>query len=82
MLIDYNTQISKDTFNYKMMNVNKINCISKNHRNNENDIEFNVEHRIYKRSYNKLISLKQVFGNDITVFDKYKASVGFHKNKL
>ena len=40
------------------MSVNKIDCILKDHRNNENDIEFNIEHRIYKGSYNKLINLK------------------------
>ena len=58
MLIDYNTQILKDTLNYKVMNVNKIDCISKDYRNNENDIGFNVKHRIYKRSYNRLINLE------------------------
>ena len=40
------------------MSVNKINRILRDYRNNENDIEFNVEHHIYKRSYNKLINLK------------------------
>ena len=67
---------------YKVMSVNKIDCISKNYRNNECDIEFNIEHRIYKGSYNKLINFKQVFKNDIIVFHKYKASAGFYKDKL
>ena len=31
MLIDYDTQISKDTFDHKVMSVNKINYISKDH---------------------------------------------------
>ena len=82
MLIDYDTQISKDTFDYNVMNVNKINRISRDHRNNENDIESDVEHRIYKRFYNKLINLEQVFKNDIIFFDKYKASVDFYENEL
>ena len=60
MLIDRDTQISKDAFDHKIITVNKIDYISKNHLNNENDIRFNVEHRIYKRFNNKLISLKQV----------------------
>ena len=64
------------------MSVNKINRISKDHRNSENDIGFDVEHRIYKRSYNKLINLEQVLKNDIIFFDKYKTSVGFHENEL
>ena len=58
MLINRNTKISKNTFNHKMMSINKIDCILKNYRNNENDIESDVEHRIYKRFYNKLISFK------------------------
>ena len=82
ILIDYDTQISKNTLDYNVMSVNKINRISKNHQNNENDIGSDVEHRIYKRSYNKLISLKQVFKNDIILFNKHKASVGFYKNEL
>ena len=64
------------------MSVNKINCILKNHRNNKNDIRFNIEHRIHKRFYNKLINLKQVFKSDIIIFDKHRASVGFYKNEL
>ena len=43
------------------MSVNKIDYILKNHRNNENNIRFDVEHRIYKRFNNKLISFEQVF---------------------
>ena len=82
MLIDYNTQISKDTINHNVMSVNKINRILRDHRNNENDIESDVEHRIYKRFYNKLINLEQVFKNDIIFFDKYKASVDFYENEL
>ena len=58
MLIDRDAQISKNTFNYKIINVNKIDCISKDYRNNENDIRSDIEHRIYKRSYNKLINLE------------------------
>ena len=58
MLINDNSQISKDTLNYKMMNVNWINYISKDHRNNENNIRFDIEHRIYERFNNKLINLK------------------------
>ena len=64
------------------MSVNKINCISKDYRNNENDIEFDAEHRIYKRFHNKLINLKQVFENDIIFFDRHKTSVDFHENEL
>ena len=82
MLIDCDTQISKNTFNYKVINVNKINCISRDHRNNKNDIEFNVEHRIYKRFYNKLINFKQILENDIIFFDRYKTSVGFYEDEL
>ena len=58
MLIDDNAQISKDAFNYKIMCVNKIDCISRNHKNNKNNVRFNVEHRIYKRFNNKLINFK------------------------
>ena len=58
MLIDCDTQISKDTLDHNVMSVNKINRISKNHRNSENDIGSDVEHRIYKRFYNKLIDFK------------------------
>ena len=43
------------------MSVNKIDCILKDYRNNENDIRFNAEHRIHKRFNNKLINLKQIF---------------------
>ena len=82
MLINCDTQISKDTFNHKVMNFNKINCISKDHRNNENDIRFNVEHDIYERFYNKLINFEQILENDIIVFDKHKTSVDFHKDEL
>ena len=64
------------------MSVNKINCILRDYRNNENNIEFNVEHRIYKKSHIKLINLKQVFENDIIFFDKHKTSVDFHRNEL
>ena len=60
MLIDDNTQISKDALDYKMMCVNKIDCISKDHGNNENDIRPDIEYRIYKRFNHRLISLKQV----------------------
>ena len=31
MSINCDTQISKDAFNYKVINVNKIDCISKDH---------------------------------------------------
>ena len=58
MLINYDTQISKNTLDYKVINVNKIDYISKNHQNSENDIESNVEHHIYKRFHNKLINFK------------------------
>ena len=58
MLINDNSQISKNTFDHKMISVNKIDCILKNHRNNENNVESDIEHRIYKRFYNKLINLK------------------------
>ena len=64
------------------MNVNKINYISKDHRNNKDDIESDIEYRVYKRFYNKLISLEQVFKSDIIIFNKYKTSVGFYENKL
>ena len=40
------------------MSVNKIDCISKDHRNNEGDIRFDIKHRIHKRSYNRLINLE------------------------
>ena len=82
MLINYNAQISKISLNYKIMCVNKINCISRDHRNNEDDIKFNIEHRIYKRFNSELINLKQVFRSDIIVFDKYKVSADFHKSEL
>ena len=82
MLIDDNSQISKNALDYKVMNVNKIDCISKDHRNNKNDIGSDVEHRIYKRFYNKLINFEQVFRNDIIFFDKYKASVDLYKSEL
>ena len=82
MSINDNSQISKNALDYKMISVNKSDCISRNHRNNENDIESNAEHRIYKKFYNKLINLKQIFKNDIIIFDKHKTSVDFHKNKL
>ena len=58
MSIDYDTQISKNMFDYNVINVNRINRISRDYRNNENDIGSDVEHRIYKRFYNKLINLK------------------------
>ena len=58
MLINDNSQISKNTFNYKMISVNWIDYILKDYRNNENDIKSNIEHRIYKRFYNRLINLK------------------------
>ena len=64
------------------MCVNKINYISKNYKNNENDIRFNVEHRIYKRFNNKLINLEEVLKNDIIFFDKHKISVDLYKNEL
>ena len=60
ILINNNAQISKDTFNHKMMNVYKLNCISRDHRNNEDDIKSDAEHRIYKRFNNKLINFEQV----------------------
>ena len=75
-------QISKNAFNYKIINVNKIDCISEDHQNSENDIKSNVEYRIYKRFNNKLINFEQVLKSDIIVFDKYKISVDFYKNKL
>ena len=56
--IDYDTQISKNTLDYNVMNVNKICRISRDHRNSENDIGPDVEHRIYKRSHNRLINLE------------------------
>ena len=40
------------------MSVNKIDYISKNHQNNEDDIGSDVKHRIYKKFYNRLISLE------------------------
>ena len=58
MLIDYDTQISKDTLDHNVINVNKINRILKDHRNNENDIGSDVEHRIYKRSHSRLIDFE------------------------
>ena len=82
MLIDYNTQILKNTLDHNVINVNKINHISRDHRNSEGDIGSDVEHRIYKRFHNKLIDFKQVFKSDIIFFDKHKTSVGFHKNEL
>ena len=72
----------KYALDYKILNVNKINCISKDHRNNENDIRFNIEHRIYKRFNNKLINLEQVFQSDIIFFDKHKISVDLYKSEL
>ena len=50
----------KNTLNHKVINVDKIYCISKDYRNNENDIGFDVEHRIHKRFNNKLISFEQI----------------------
>ena len=82
MLINCDTQISKNTLNYNVISVNKINRILRDHQNNENDIESDVEHRIYKRFYNKLINLEQVLKSDIIFFDKHKTSAGFHKNEL
>ena len=64
------------------MSLNKIDYISKNHRNNEDDIRFDVEHNIYERFYNRLINLEQVLKSDIIIFDKYKASADLYKNKL
>ena len=64
------------------MSVNKIDYISRDYWNNENDIRSDVEHRIYKRFYNRLISLEQIFENDIIIFDKHRASVDFHENEL
>ena len=63
ILINRDAQISKNTFNYKVMCVNEIDCISRDYENNKDDIKSNVEHRIYKRFNNKLIliSLEQVF---------------------
>ena len=78
MLINRDTQISKNTLNHKVINVNKINCILKDHRNNENDIGFNIEHRIYKRYNNKLISFEQILRSDIIFFDKYKINVNLY----
>ena len=43
-----------------MIYINKIKYISKNHRNKENDIKFNIEHRIYEKLNNKLINFKQI----------------------
>ena len=82
MLIDDNAQIFKNALDYEIINVDKINCISKDHWNNENDIRSDIEHRIYKKFYNKLIDFEQVLENDIIVFDKYKMSVGFYKDEL
>ena len=65
-----------------MIYVNKIDYISENHENNENDIRFNVKHRIYKRFNNNLINLELVLRSDIIIFDKYKTSAGFYKNEL
>ena len=79
MLINDDTQISKNTLDYKIMNVNKIDCISRDHRNNENDIESDVEHRLYKRFYNKLINLKQVFKSDIIFSINIKRALVFIK---
>ena len=42
ILINDNSQISKDALDHKVMNVNKINYISKDHRDNECDIRFNI----------------------------------------
>ena len=42
MLIDDNSQISKDAFDYKVINVNKVDCISEDKRNNEGDIKSEV----------------------------------------
>ena len=58
MLINRDAQIFKDALNHKIISVNKIDCISKDYRNNEYDIKSDIEHRIYKRSYNKLINLE------------------------
>ena len=58
MLINNNAQIFKDTLDCKIMSVNKIDYISRNHRNSEYDIKSNIEHRIYEKFYNKLINLK------------------------
>ena len=58
MLINDNTQISKNAFNYKIMCVNKIDYISRDYENNKNDIKSDVEHCIYKRFNNKLINFK------------------------
>ena len=82
MLIDDNAQISKDTLDHKMMSINKIDCILRDHWNSEDDIRSDVEHRIYKGFYNKLIDFEQVFKSDIMIFDRYKASVGFYEDEL
>ena len=82
MLIDYDTQISKNTFDHKVMNFNKIDCILRDHRNNENDIKSDAEHDIYERFYNKLINLEQVFKSDVIIFNKHKTSVDLHKSEL
>ena len=82
ILINDNSQISKDTLDYKVMSVNWIDYILRDYRNNENDIKFNIEHRIYKRFNNKFIDFEQVFRNDIIFFDRYKTSVGFYEDEL
>ena len=82
MSINYDTQISKNTLDHSVMGVNKINRISEDHRNSEDDIGSDVEHRIHKRSYNRLISLKQVLESDIIFFDKHKTSADFHESEL
>ena len=64
------------------MSINKIDCILKDHWNNEDDIRFNIEHRIYKGFYNRLINLEKVFKSDIIVFNKHRASVNLYKNEL
>ena len=82
MLINDNAKISKDTLDYEIININKINCITRNHLNSENDIKFNIEHRIYKGFYNKLIDLEQIFKGDIIVFNKHKTNIDLYKNEL
>ena len=43
MLIYDNSQISKNALDYKMINVNKIDYISKDYRNNKDNIRSDIE---------------------------------------
>ena len=71
MLIDNFFQISKNTLDNDIMNFDKIENVSKNDWNSEDNVKSDIEHSVYKRFNNRLINLKKLFENCVFFFDKY-----------